>query len=284
MQPIKFQNKQPSNTTLRGNVTGYSHPKCYAKCDLNCSSTISKEHFISESLLRQIELNNTAKIAGLSWQQRECFNIIPLSGLASKVLCERHNSALSPLDNEMGKFTQSIKDFDRATNPSSNDLTNETRFFCGEDIECWMLKCLIGASQSGNFRDTLIKPECIDLLFRRAEWPEEWGLYFPAPKENVVYHSDSFLVETFLNPTTREILAARFTIRGIPMDLILGRPDNPAMLGIWRPKQIVFKSIQVTKLLELSWQGNSSHQEVLLERVGTYDGPPNDWQDWEKNG
>ncbi len=33
-------------------VTGYQHAKCYARSDSNCSSKISKEHYISETLLR----------------------------------------------------------------------------------------------------------------------------------------------------------------------------------------------------------------------------------------
>jgi len=50
-----------------GSRTGYRHPKCYAGADSNCSTKISKEHFISETLLERISLNGRAKIAGLAW-------------------------------------------------------------------------------------------------------------------------------------------------------------------------------------------------------------------------
>ena len=66
------------------------------------------------------------------------------------------------------------------------------------------------------------------------------------------------------------------------MALALGRPDNPSSFGIWRPNPLVFKTEKTQKVLELTWNGKSSGQEILLERSETYDGMPPDWKDWEK--
>jgi hypothetical protein len=109
----------PATIVPPGAVSGHAHPRCFASVDNNCSNRISREHFISQTLLRQIELNNTAKIAGLRWQQPQSFNIFPLSGLASNILCERHNSALSPLDATVGAFTQAIGTIDAELHPKS---------------------------------------------------------------------------------------------------------------------------------------------------------------------
>jgi hypothetical protein len=78
--------------------TGYRHGKCYANRYGDCSTKISREHFISENLLRRIHLTEPAKIAGLAWQDREKFDIVPIKGLASNILCQRHDEALSRLD------------------------------------------------------------------------------------------------------------------------------------------------------------------------------------------
>lgn len=271
------------NAASSNSENEYQHQKCYARGNGSCSSKISKEHFISENLLRQIELNGTAKISGLSWQQPETFDIrgIKHKALAPKILCEHHNSALSPLDTTIGEFSEAIGDFDRATSPSATNPVSERKQFSGDNIEKWMLKCLLGMTASGSLKATAhLKPECLSLLFNNMEWPEGWGLYFKIPNQPI-YHSGSFLIETKINPANGLILAAEFYIRGMPFTLCMGRPDNPRSFGIHRPKEIIFESSACKKILKLAWPA-AYGESVTLSRVGTYDGPPPNWKEWEK--
>jgi len=273
-----------TNTHPPGAITGYAHAKCYASGDRNCSSKISKEHFISETLLRQIHLNNTAKVAGLKWQQKETFNVVPLPGLASSILCERHNNALSPLDTCMGLFSETIGEFDAALRLCTSAEASEEKHFSGDDIERWMVKCLLGLTTSKNLHSTNLKPECVDLLFANIPWPEGWGLYFSDSSAKPIHHSASFLIETRVDLARGLVLAADFVIRGVPFTLCLGKPDNPASFGLFRPEAIVFRHGQCEKVLVLSWLGGPMSPVILLERSGTYDGPPPDWKEWERNG
>src|ERR1041385_3485295 len=192
--------------------TGYSHPKCYANADANCSTKISKEHFISASLLRRLQLNNKAKIAGLAWQERETFDLIPVKGIASNILCERHNSMLSGLDAAIDRFATSIRAFDRT--PSNRHVK-----FSGSDIERWMLKCLLGLTISKNIVSHL-KPECVDILFGRFAWPGEWGLYFSLASSTPAYHTDSLMIQTRVDEARSLVLAADFFIQGLPFTLV----------------------------------------------------------------
>src|SRR5260221_3914649 len=212
--------KQAATVIPHGPSTGFAHPKCFANSDHNCSDRISDEHFISAPLLHQIEKDNTIKFSGLSWQEKERFKVVPIPVLASKILCTRHNLALSPLDSAMGCFSQTLQDYDDSTHPSIVSLENEARLFAGEDIERWMLKCLLGATYSNNFSQTNMRPECLDILYERIEWPSGWGLYVgvTAPGQ-IVYHSDSFRIETLVGGPDQLILAARFVIRGLPLYL-----------------------------------------------------------------
>jgi hypothetical protein len=262
---------------LPGPPTGYRHARCYASVDANCSSKISREHFISKSLLRRIELNNTAKVAGMTWQKPESFDIIAVKGMASKVLCKRHNEALSNLDSVITSLAETIHGFDKTTTSVDQNAS-----FNGSDVERWMLKCLFGLSASGNITSTM-KPECLDLLFARRHWPEHWGLYFsmmPGP----VYHTDSLLIETRVDPSRNLILAANFYIQGLPLVLVLGKPADPRTFGIWRPEKLLFKFPKSEKTLHLTWDEGRSGAPVILTRSGTYDGSPPSWKDWEKNG
>jgi hypothetical protein len=244
--------------------------------DDNCSTTISKEHFISAKYLRQIELNDTTKIAGLAWQKPETFSILPTKGLASNILCKRHNTALALLDTEFGSFAETIRDFDQGR------AISVTRTFSGRMIELWMLKCLLGLSASKNIHGTL-KPECVNILFERQMWPADWGLYSDT-KVNSIYHTNSLSVETLSHPDRKTVLGGKFVVQGLPFYLLLGKPGNPSAFGIWHPREIVFKFPTLEKRISLSWDGQAGTDSIILTRTGTYDGPPPIWKDWEKNG
>ncbi len=272
-----------NDTNPPGPITGHVNGKCYANRDSNCSENLSKEHFISEALLKQIQLNKTVKIAGLKWQEAETFKIIPLPALASSILCERHNNAMSPLDSNMGAFSQAISEYDAAMRPGAATALSERRTFSGDDIERWMLKCLLGLRISKNFSGEL-KDACLDLLFTRMVWPKGWGLYLALTVGKPIYHSSSFLIETFIDPAQGLILVANFGIKGLPFVLCMGRPDSPERIGVFRPAGIVLQSDKCNKELLLNWQAGPSTGNVALDRRGSYDGPPPDWKGWEQSG
>lgn len=274
---------EPATISPLGTGTGHRHAKCFASADENCSTTISREHFISEALLRQIEFNNTTKIAGLKWQQPNTFDSIPLRGLASKILCDRHNSALSPLDTTMSAFSQAVAAIDRDLHPDADAPRFLRHQFCGEDIERWMLKCLIGLSFSGNIGGAL-KPECLDLLYDRIPWPTGWGLYWLVDRGPIARHSSSFLIETNVDPQTNVVLLVRFTMRGLPLGLCLGKPDRPSAFGKLRPSALSFRSGNRRRPIVLRWSRDRAGEPIQLNRAGTYNGPSPDWLPWEQNG
>ncbi|TWB85313.1 hypothetical protein FBZ93_1384 [Bradyrhizobium macuxiense] len=103
---------------------------------------------------------------------------MPVKGLASNILCERHNNALGDLASLIDNFVTAIRSFDGA--PKSRHIQ-----FSGSGIERWMLKCLLGLSVSKNITSQL-KPECTDLLFERIDWPDKWGLYFSTNSSNPI--------------------------------------------------------------------------------------------------
>lgn len=231
--------------------------------------------------MRQFHLNDIAKISGLRWQEPKTFNVIPISRLTSKVLCERHNNALSFLDATVDKFARTIQKFDHGFRPGSTRPPKEERVFSGNDIERWMLKCLIGMVVSANLNNVSLRAECIDLLFDRIDWPEGWGLYWRDSQNGTIYHSESFAVETHIDPS-RTVRIATFVIRGMPLTLCLGKPDDPTSFGIRRPTALVFRSTDRERAIVLNWHGPHDDRAILLNRAGTYDGPPPNWEDWEK--
>ena len=255
---------------LRGRPSGYSHPRCYANADRNCSHKISKEHFISDALLRHLEFADKVKIAGLAWQRPQEFDLIPRRGLASRVLCTRHNSAMSHLDSAVEYLCSTIRGFDQ-------DNLSKPAVLSGSDIERWMLKCLMGLSASGNATGAM-KAECTSILLGTNEWPSGWGLYFNT-RASPIYHTDSLRIETPVSPQN-VVMAARFFIQGFPFVLCLGRPDHDGSFGVWRPSKVEID----TKTLTLDWEDAPGSRIVSLNRQGSYSGHPPDWLDWQKTG
>ena len=165
--------KVPANLTPPPPATGFSNPNCFAASTRDCSRKISLEHFISRGLLNQLN-NKSAIIAGLAWQAKEEFNRVGINSLASKVLCSRHNTALSLLDGPVIRLSQALEDFDDSLGTETSIINTELRLFSGEDIERWILKAIIGAVESKNLTSVL-PGNLLDILFGIQPWPTAWG-------------------------------------------------------------------------------------------------------------
>lgn len=161
----------------------YAHPRCFAAAMGNCSKTISREHYISHGIYRQIEKTYTPgdrlKVGGLPWQPPSGLQEVSSERLTSKVLCKKHNEALSVLDSVgvsfFRAFHQIHDELPGNPNPRRHYLFN------GHDIERWMLKTICGVIASGsttNIPKTARPPrEYLESLFEGEKFPATWGLY-----------------------------------------------------------------------------------------------------------
>lgn len=149
---------------------------CYASQLKDCGRKRSREHYISESLLHHLNQNSDLRVEGLPWTQGKSKRISP-NALTAKILCERHNAALSPLD---GMAVHFFKAFDEeGAQGSGRQLLH---LFNGHDIERWLLKVLCGITYSKNLlfdsdTDTTIPEYWLEILFGREQLPKHQGLY-----------------------------------------------------------------------------------------------------------
>lgn len=112
------------------------------KSTANCSTKLSREHWVSKSISSQFE---GLKVRGLPWQKtpHEYMEYGP-DVLTSKVLCTRHNSALSPLDTAAGHAFRQITD--AMIYVTKKSLARRPAFFLvsGDALELWGIKTLLG--------------------------------------------------------------------------------------------------------------------------------------------
>jgi hypothetical protein len=161
--------------------TRHSNPKCYAQLLHDCSAKakISREHYVSKSLLKVLDDNGGLHVSGFRWQPDDNKKPISPKALASRMLCERHNSSLSRVDDIAVRLFQAMDE---------KDAAHGGRFlylFSGHDIERWLLKILCGLMRSKSLSfakeiDASIPPEWLRVLFGQRDFLDGCGLYVRA--------------------------------------------------------------------------------------------------------
>jgi hypothetical protein len=235
--------------------------KCYLRERGGCSSKISREHYVSQVVLEAISPNRDITVGGLAWQQPNTLQGIGIGSLQSKVLCVAHNSMLSPLDAVAGCLVDAIVSADK--DPSK--LPEETELD-GPSVERWFLKTVISSSEAGALRCKRLTEKHKQLLFD-GTWPDGWGLYVRPPAERTIFSQDLFLA-TSINPSTGELLAAKFVIAGVEFWLLLGKPDQPETWGFFRPRGLVFQNGNETKRIGFRWPVKYTDTALIFTKVG----------------
>ncbi len=134
-----------------GARTNYAHPGCYlSPVDDNCSEHLNREHYLSESILEILDFEGGSRgvwVEGFPWLDAP--KPLPPNAIASKILCERHNEGLSPLDTCALRFFQCLMAMpEQLRTPKGK--RDQIYMFSGPDLERWTIKLLAGLLVSGN--------------------------------------------------------------------------------------------------------------------------------------
>jgi hypothetical protein len=89
-------------------ATGQNQNGCYLGHTKDCAGGISREHYISETVLEQLSEPGVA-IYGVFWLRPGERKVVGINSLTANILCARHNSALSALDTEAGQFLRTVR-------------------------------------------------------------------------------------------------------------------------------------------------------------------------------
>jgi hypothetical protein len=231
--------------------TRISHPKCYAAALRDCSQEISREHYISGAILRKMHRLGSVTFVGGPWGS-EGRTLAP-SAATAKVLCARHNNALSGLDAIAGRF------FDATWSMSPGRIEKARPnlvCFNGHDLERWMLKVLLGAGSAPLFNEpgrtgspVRIDPAVLPFLFGKAILPHGLGLYVWQPLDRPLA---GIRIEQVKLPDGR-IWALRMTVSNLVLFLRLVVRDDDPQPGAYRPTFVEFRYAGHQFRLGLSW-------------------------------
>ena len=240
-----------------------------------CSPKLSREHLVSDAVLKVIQKERLT-VEGFPWLPPGETHPIGAGSLVAKCLCKPHNSALSALDTTAGKFFAAIEACDLA-----RDGRKEHHLFSGHDIERWFLKTLLAMGASKNFarngkRLPAIFHSRIDaaaLLQDPQGWPIGAGMYFSQVVGDDLLRGDHFWMAPLTLPHTDEICGMKASVQGLSFTFCAVVPDNteniPLMTMGYRPDRIVFRVGAVDNIVELSWDDGQPHGPIELTFAST---------------
>ncbi len=170
--------------------TGYANPGCYARRSNDCSDDLTLEHYLTEDLLEAISADKkVVMVEGAAWLDKNAKQkTIGMNSLASRMLCGRHNRALSPLDTLATEFFRHFRaDQLDVMRFQGNYFQRDFTLVSGPYLELWLLKVIWGAIEAGaiqvegsrayRFRLGVTTQQLAEILWRGADWPPQWGMY-----------------------------------------------------------------------------------------------------------
>src|SRR5262249_22212282 len=220
----------PAKTPIPTSGDGLRHPDCFASALGHCKLPMTKEHFISQNMLEVVGDGKLVTVTRfLPRASKDVVQTIGVDGLSARMLCNAHNSSLSPLHSRAGRSFRRLADVhDRAPAASGHTVYA----FNGHDLERWMLKCLCGLIASGTSAhadQALPKAtppkEFLMALYGLEPLPVGWGMYLLRDDNPFTSVSHGPLVDRSLTDPV-QIVGATMTLLGLEFVLAMRSPGN----------------------------------------------------------
>jgi hypothetical protein len=237
----------------------------------SCDGSISGEHLFSHSIMRLLKADGGFSISGVPWLGEGETKFIPPRTLTANCLCQKHNSALSPLDAAALYFFTALKSCLDGEAQSARYIVS------GHDIERWLLKTVKALAVSKNLangkeplsgafaRDVQV----LNMLDDPTKWPDGAGLYCVMTTGEVMKNHNRFQLQPYTNQSG-EISGVAVSILGIIFVLMIETPDLAMTTQLkdkkYRPSQISVTYPASTNDIAISWADSRPHNDTLSVR------------------
>jgi hypothetical protein len=194
--------------------------QCWAKSLGNCRGKLSREHYVSEAFFSE----SIVSIKGLSWCKLEP-RTIGIGAATAKILCQGHNSDLSPLDDEIARYMKNVKEHLRLSSlrvslPANHfhviKLKSSARL-----LERWLLKVLLNLSVGSQY---LIGPDgvhpgippasLVNICFGNLPFEGRAGMYVGSYEGMSIEMGETLSYSPLIHENQR-IVGGFFTVAGI---------------------------------------------------------------------
>jgi hypothetical protein len=254
-----------TDTRPQAPMTGYAHPRCYARSLNDCSKNLTGEHYLTESLMLALA-GASVWVRGFPWQTTTPQRV-GVANLQAKILCGRHNNVLSPLDAQAVRLFTAIRAFGEDIRDRAGG--SQVKLFPGADIERWLLKVTLGLACSGNAqapdgRRLILSEDLLwswsRTLFGRMGFPPTWGLYVRGGiGETARLEPGQFWVGSLT--TDGELSGCLVSMAGVELVLAMHKVTGPTGAinneSIYRPNELLFSdpASKTERSLCIAWGG-----------------------------
>jgi hypothetical protein len=197
---------------------------CYAKDLGDCAGALSREHYLSSAVFDLLG-GNELRVQGLPWlKPGEQITLRP-NDIVAKVLCEKHNNQLSPVDTETARFLKTIYTCTRGGIQGVVPLDDLCFEFDGTLVERWMLKVICGAIAAGAHGgySRNVPRRWVEVLYQKRPWPPEFTFYLLKETQYKVPGYDHVQVDFIPDDSGEFVKGVTFHFMGFNMTLALGR-------------------------------------------------------------
>lgn len=254
-------------------VTGYAHPQCYASSTNDCCTKVSREHPMSKGILRAVGDGKMVDVGNLWWQEDPAqIQRMPVDALAAKILCKRHNQALSRFDDAGIRVQKTLERYQLAQVAQPDPHGSEFDLVNGEEFERWILKTAWdyhAAAQDipGNLQEARERNKLLSYMFRDGLMPRGWGLYVRSLTSQFV-RAPASAVEVKTDVRENTLLGADVTLGAVTFTFATGplKAGNGAY-AVHRPSVIRIHSEfdKSCKMLAFNWDYRRNEKAELVD-------------------
>jgi hypothetical protein len=259
--------------------TSFAQTGCYLGYTNDCGGGLSREHYVSRAVLEELS-EPTVAIDGFHWQAPGEQKAVGINSLTAKILCSRHNSALSLLDTEAVQFLRTIKSIHASLNSKSLSRKRLVSIVSGEGLELWILKIACGLFYSkiaSQQREQIAHDHAIDdgiiaaALFSKR-WHPRCGLYLRAAPGQIVPGRYSISLTPAISINEKRYVGVEVRIIGLEFAVFFDprgvSPEQLASEG-WclRPTDVSFRAGR-THWLILTWPAGVPSRVIEMTATG----------------
>ena len=264
LSPGGHLRKRPPTLRPPPPQTSHAQLGCYLAGTTDCSADLSREHYISKSVLQAI--GNTVAASGVPWlpdgQEKE----IGINSLTARILCSRHNSALSLLDSAAGAFFEKLQEIEVDLQQKSLSRKHSFVLMSGEALELWMLKLACGLFYSKNaaadgarlIDQHEVNEELVHEALLFGRWREGCGLYLRPPQGFRIPDPHTISMAPLIALNEDRLVGSALSLIGLEFELIfnpIGASKRDLAQAGWihRPTQLRFEIGTRAHSIALTW-------------------------------
>lgn len=269
--------KFPKNILPPFPNTNFSQQDCFLSSTHNCSVGLSREHYMSRTLLEILGSGKSVKVDGTLWQKAKGGQEVGINSLQAKILCKRHNSALAPLDGAAKGFFVQLRRIFSNLERRSLSRKGSIIIISGEELELWALKaaCGIFFSKNASYKGIPISKEykiqsnLIEEAFSNARWEKHCGLYVKGGGGHSFHTENAIAIRPIVEDETKNFIGAELIFSGLgllvvfnPMGWEAAPPEGAGW--VFRPTELSFRNDMRTHTIILTWKEKSPPKTILM--------------------